>query len=183
MNEPSTVHPAINRAEFFTDHFLADLKANNASAFAALYDQYASILLGVITKIIHDEQEALSLLETTFKKVRTRIKEFQPGKQPLFVWLLIIARCTAIDALMSRKAVKASTLRVTTSGRVVLSSSQQTNTPVHPSDLQRKALVDAVLFKNCTPEEAAVSLDIPTEIARQQLRLAMQQFRTSLKPA
>lgn len=187
MYEPFTVHTPIHRLVISdTEKDLsAGLKAQNPPAFLALYDQYASVLLGVITKIIHDENEAAKLLETTFIKVHSQIDEFQPEKQPLFVWLLKIARCTALDALKQRKIIKPSAFQLTSSGKVIVANSQNNSkailvdTPTQDANFQLNELLDKVLFENCTPEEAANSLGIPVELARQQLRVAMQQLRTS----
>ncbi len=158
----------------------------NQHDFFILYDRYAPALFGVITEIISDKAEALAILETTFTKVRSEIDLFNAEKQPIFIWLLTIARRVASDALKARKQVLSPVFQITTSGKVVDS---QTSTVAVPTlfdttstDGQLKELLDSVLFKNCTPEEAATSIGIPLDRARQQLRLAMQQLRTLPKP-
>lgn len=162
---------------------LNQLKAPNQLAFSALYDRYAPLLLGIITPIVHNnELEATMLLEKTFVKVRLQITQFKPEEQSLFIWLLRIGRQTAVDALMERKKQWPSSLQLTATDGVLASSSQHSTpalvqTAAVSDDLQLKKLLDAVLFKNCTPEEAAVSLGLPAESAKQQLRLAMQQIR------
>ncbi|MBD2751706.1 RNA polymerase sigma factor [Spirosoma validum] len=189
MNETFIIHPTINSSESLGngENFLNGLNTDTTSAFSALYDQYAAMLLGVIVKIVRDENEALPLLEATFRNVRSQISEFQPAKQPLFTWLLLIARNTALDTLEKRKAINQSAFQLTTSGKVTVSGSPSANMSLLTSasaqsvDLQLKELLDKVLFKNCTPEEAANSLDIPVKLARQKLRLAMQQLRSSQK--
>ena len=111
-----------------------------------------------------------------------------PKYQPLFVWLLQITRRTATDALKERKRGTGTELQLTESGKVI-SPNWQKSVPAPPvvvltnsANAQQKELLDSVLFKNCTPEEAALSVGIPIEQARQQLRLAMQQLR-KINPA
>ncbi|GAB4028872.1 RNA polymerase sigma factor [Spirosoma gilvum] len=159
----------------------------NQLVFADIYDRYAAILLGVITKIIPEKAEAVSLLETTFSKVRSELPQFKPSKQPLFVWLLQIARCTALDALKERRQAAVPVLQLTEQGSVVRPMWGKSNQTVltrpqtRSAEGQQKQLLDMVLFRNCTPQEAAMSLGIPVETVRQQLRLAMQQVRKAGK--
>lgn len=150
--------------------------------FSTLYDQYAATLLGVISRLVPDSSEATQVLETTFAAILLEMDQFQPDKQPLFVWLLHIARRTAVDALKERRLQAQAGFQLTTGGKVISSNWNENGParPVHPrgsgTDPQQKELLDSVLFKNCTPEEAALTLGISVDQARQQLRLAMQQL-------
>lgn len=167
---------------------LDHLKTKSQLAFFELYDQYAPLLLGIITQIVHDKAEAVTLLEETFIRVRSEIDQFSPEKQPLFTWLLQIARSTALAALKGRKPTHSSAPQLTTAhGQVISpvsltdSKSELTVVPADSGSTRLNELLDAVFIKNCTPEEAAASLDIPVHLARQQLRLAIQQVRVSQK--
>ena len=145
--------------------------------FSRIYDQYAPALLGVISAIMRNEAEAVRLLEITFEQVRSRFGQFRPEKQPLFVWLLLIARSTASAALEAKKSPDKSDLSI----RQFAPVGDEPATPVTGTQElpPMNELLNAVLFKNCTPEEAVLALGMPVETARQQLRLAMQQLRTS----
>lgn len=162
---------------------LGGLKANNQLAFSTLYDRYAAILLGIITKIISDKTEAITLLETTFTRIREQIDEFRPGKQPLFLWLFQIARTTAQEALKERQKAKAVSIQLTGDGKVIRPDWTQNRSKagIEPAEPQWKTFIEAILFKNCTPEEAATSVGLPVETVRQQLRFAMQQLRNTPK--
>ncbi|WP_080058458.1 RNA polymerase sigma factor [Spirosoma aerolatum] len=167
---------------------LGQSETDNQLTFSMIYDRYAAALLGVIHKIIPEKAEAVSLLETTFSRVRSELPQFKPTKQPLFIWLLQIARCTALEALKERSTAPRPTLQLTETGQVVRPMWGESKAAVldeYPAivfaETQQKQLLDMVLFKNCTPEEAARSLGIPVETVRQQLRLAMQQVRNTAK--
>ena len=163
----------------------AGIVIGNQLDFSTLYDQYAPALLGIIMKMISDKTEADSLLETTFRKVRSEMGSFKPEKQPVFAWLLNIARCTALEALNNRRQLPAPVIQLTTTGNVIALHKNSTPEPIGfvatVTDPRLSELLDWVLFKNCTPEEAAVSVGLPVETVRQQLRLAMQQLRNSAK--
>lgn len=144
--------------------------------FSQIYDQYAPALLGVITAIVRNEDEAVRLLEITFEQVCSRFEQFQPGRQPLFVWLLSIARSTALEAMKAPKKSDPLLPQFASIGNkpdVAVTDAQ--NAALSPTN----KLINAVLFENCTPEEAVLAIGLPVETARQQLRLTMQQLRTS----
>ena len=145
--------------------------------FSRIYDQYASALLGVITTIMRDEDEAIRLLEVTFEQVRSRYGQFRPEQQPLFVWLLSIARSTASAALEAKKSPDKSGLSIQQFVSISNEPAASVTDTQNPAPMNE--LINAVLFRNCTPEEAVLAMGMPVEMARQQLRLAMQQLRTS----
>lgn len=150
--------------------------------FSRLYDQYAPALLGVIAAIVHDEAEAIRLLESTFMKVSTQFEQARPESQPLFIWLLSIARSLALEATKSPRTADLTNLRLTDTGRVDMVAMNKATAPVagnRPALSPTNELLDAVLYKNCTLEEAASSVGLPVASARQQFRLAMQQLRRS----
>ncbi|WP_020605049.1 RNA polymerase sigma factor [Spirosoma spitsbergense] len=164
--------PVINSRTLPSPESAGGEKAIDKATFSALYDRYAPILLGVITNIISDKAASVVVLEDAFLAIHAQLDQFQPGKQPLFTWLLHITRHTAIDALNKRRQLLPDNLTLSETGRIVRPSEHSV-----PADAPQTALLDSVLFKNCTPEEAALSLNIPVEQAQQQLRLAVQNLR------
>ncbi|WP_018618995.1 RNA polymerase sigma factor [Spirosoma luteum] len=164
--------PVINSRTLPTPALAGEGKATDKANFSALYDRFAPILLGVITNIIPDKAASVVVLEDAFLAIHAQLDQFQPGKQPLFTWLLHITRNTAIDALRKRRQILPGNLKLSETGEVI-----RVADPGAPADAQQTALLDAVLFKNCTPQEAALSLNIPVEQAQQQLRLAVQNLR------
>lgn len=71
--------------------------------FSGLYDKYALSLLGVLTKLVRDKEEALTLLETSFLTIHAKLQQADADKSPVFVVLLHIARRTALEALTKRQ--------------------------------------------------------------------------------
>lgn len=151
--------------------------------FSTLYDRYAPALLGIITRIISDEKEAIKLLEVAFTKVWSGMDQLDSEQQPTFTWLLTIARSTALEALTKRRQVETPVFQLTEMGKVVPLQKDSTPAPIgfsrDSTESQLTELFTSVLFKNCTPEEAAGSMGVPVESARQALRRAMQQVRVS----
>ncbi len=153
------------------------------ATFSQLYDQYAPALLGVITAIVQNEAEATRLLEATFLRICSQFGQFSPKRQPLFVWLVSIARATALDAVKDQKGSTPSIVKLSDGGKVItdvftrIDSSTAVPDPPYRISSPLNELLDAVFFQNCTPEEAASVIGLPVATARQQLRLAMQSLR------
>ncbi|HJQ14725.1 MAG TPA: sigma-70 family RNA polymerase sigma factor [Anaerolineales bacterium] len=74
----------------------------NSAALEALYDRYASRVLGVSLKIIGDQTLAEDILQETFWRVWQSAATFQSQLGPFTGWLFRIARNLAIDAYRRR---------------------------------------------------------------------------------
>lgn len=159
--------------------------AIDQATFSQLYDRYAPALLGVITGIVCDEAEAVKVLSSTFAQIRLEFGKPRPGNQPLFVWLLSIARTNALEAKKSQSPSTPPAPQRRDAGNQILGLLPSKNgrsavvTGRKPVQSPVNELINAVLFRNCTPEEAASSIGLPVDTARQQLRLAMQELRVS----
>lgn len=159
--------------------------AIDQATFAQLYDRYAPTLLGVISAIVYDEKEAVRVLSSTFTQIRMEFGKPRPENQPLFVWLLSIARTKALEAQKNQTpSAPPIPQRIVPENIVLgLSPSHKGRSTVvagrKPVASPANELVSAVLIRNCTPEEAAVSMGLPMDTARQQLRQAMQEFRVT----
>ena len=70
-------------------------------AYASLYDRYASILLGLLIRILHSRAEAEDVLQDVFLQVWQRAKNFDETRGRAFTWLVTLTRSRAIDRLRS----------------------------------------------------------------------------------
>jgi RNA polymerase sigma-70 factor (ECF subfamily) len=69
------------------------------AALAPLYDRYASILLGLLLRILRSRPEAEDVLQEVFLQVWRRAKDFDESRGRAFTWLVTLARSRAIDRL------------------------------------------------------------------------------------
>ncbi|MBC3784307.1 sigma-70 family RNA polymerase sigma factor [Spirosoma utsteinense] len=162
-----------------------DIVPIDPAHFSRLYDQYATLLLGIINAMVSDKAEAIRLLEVTFTKIRSQVSPSRPAGQPVFVWLLSVARAAALEARETARIAEPAGLQLTSTSQVITgrtSIAAATGRDIESVSFSGKNLIDAVLFNNCTPEEAVAKLGLPSQTARQQLRLAMQQLRTTQAP-
>lgn len=172
---PSNVPSYVNTTAYASEaDLIGALRIGQPGAFAALYDQYAPVLLGIITKITGDEQRAESVLARAFTVVCSEIEQC-PANQPLFLWLFDIARQTATKALDTGSKINSSVVQLTAFGKVVTGTGRATLVQA-PTDTEQR-LLNAVLFERCTPQEASQVAGLPTEQARQHLRQAFLKLR------
>mgnify|MGYP000347481902 CR=1 FL=1 len=79
------------------------LQKSDKKAITLLYENYADALLGVIKKMISDDDTAQDVLQETFVKIWRYSKKYDSSKAKLFTWLYRIAYNSAIDKVRSQK--------------------------------------------------------------------------------
>lgn len=80
---------------------LAAIARGEESSLRALYDRYASILLGVVLRILRSRTEAEDVLQDVFLQTWQRAADYDPARGRPFLWLSMIARSRALDRLRS----------------------------------------------------------------------------------
>jgi len=89
--------------ERLSDEVLAAQVARGESqALEALYDRYASTVLGISLKIMGDQAAAEDVLQETFWRVWRSAASYQSQRGSFTGWLFRIARNLAIDAYRRR---------------------------------------------------------------------------------
>jgi RNA polymerase sigma-70 factor (ECF subfamily) len=78
---------------------LKRVSAGDRGAFLALYDRYASRVYGLALHMLRDKMSAEEVAQETFLKLWTRADSFHPDKGSFPIWLLTIARRTALDRI------------------------------------------------------------------------------------
>jgi len=85
--------------ERLSDEILVTQVAQGSSAaLEALYDRYASTVLGISLKVIGDQASAEDVLQETFWRVWKSAVTYQPQRGSFTSWLFRIARNLAIDS-------------------------------------------------------------------------------------
>ncbi|MFF5383680.1 RNA polymerase sigma factor [Pedobacter suwonensis] len=72
---------------------------NKEGSFSQLYEMYAPNLLGVLMKILNQQETAEDLLQEVFLKIKRYLPLYDDKKARLFTWMLNITRNTAFDYL------------------------------------------------------------------------------------
>ncbi|MBC7426237.1 MAG: RNA polymerase sigma factor [Bacteroidia bacterium] len=166
------------------------LKSKEKEAFSYLYENYSSVLYGVIMKVMDMQEEANDVLQDAFVKIWRNIESYDTNKGRLYTWMLNIARNTAIDYLRSKQHKNESKNQniedsVYTINRSVKVEQQTDAIGVKQligklPDEQRK-VIELVYFKGYTQDEASKELEIPLGTVKTRVRAAIGTLRKVFK--
>lgn len=145
-----------------------------------LYDKYAPVLLGLISRIMRDEVAAEEVLQDTFVNIWQQKSAYEATRLKLLSWMILIARDTAIAALKTAQpAVAKQNQRITAADQQ--SPDSQTNSKVTESfrnlEPTEKRALDLIYLKGYSCPEAAAVLGVPEETLKTLLKTACKQLR------
>jgi len=86
-------------ATFDENDLVKRVARGDERAFLALYDRYASHIYALTLRILRDPMLAEEATQDSFLKLWSRAHTYQAERGTLLVWLLTIARRTALDRL------------------------------------------------------------------------------------
>jgi DNA-directed RNA polymerase specialized sigma24 family protein len=78
---------------------IAAVKNRDLHCFDKLYNKYAPMLFGVISRIEKDSHKAEEILNATFVSIWHQIIQFTDNQSTFFTWLVSIARKTALEKI------------------------------------------------------------------------------------
>jgi RNA polymerase sigma-70 factor, ECF subfamily len=75
------------------------IAAGDEAAFLAAYDDHASLLYAVVTRMLSDREAAAEIIQETYLTLWQRAAQYRPEAGSLRTWLMRIARNRALDRL------------------------------------------------------------------------------------
>ena len=82
---------------------ISGIQSGDRAQFEDLYDNYAPLLLGVISRVVEDERIAAEVLKDTFIKIRKDMIDGYCSADNLCTWMLSTARSLSQKAIGDRK--------------------------------------------------------------------------------
>jgi len=164
------------------------LKNNDKKAISLLYENYSGALLGVIKKVIKDDDTAQDVLQESFVKVWKKGKSYDPEKAKLFTWLYRIAYNSAIDKVRSlnNKMTKEVQIEESNVYKLTTSSLNQDTLDIkkHMSSLDFKyqVVLNALFFEGMTQQEASDELEIPLGTIKSRLKIGLRELKKIYNP-
>jgi RNA polymerase sigma-70 factor, ECF subfamily len=169
-------------------HIVNLLKEGDKRAIPLIYENYSHSLLGVISKITHDEAMAQDALQESFIKIWRYSKKYDPSKAKLFTWLYRIARNTAIDKLRSHNIKFEKEVQIADTNVYKLSTSGLNHDTIdlqkHVAtlDLKYQTVLKALFFEGMTQQEASDELDIPLGTIKSRLKIGLRELKKIYNP-
>ena len=82
------------------DSVLIDrMMRGDEAALSTIYDRYSSMLLGLLVRILRDQQAAEEILQDLFMQLWRNAEKFNATRGSLAAWLMVIGRSRAISRL------------------------------------------------------------------------------------
>ena len=85
-------------------HLMTRVAARDSEAFAALFDQHSSTILGMLVQLLKRRDLAAEMLQETFMQAWSQAERYRPERATVCGWLLMLARSRALDLLRAPAA-------------------------------------------------------------------------------
>ncbi|MBY0507589.1 MAG: sigma-70 family RNA polymerase sigma factor [Bryobacteraceae bacterium] len=164
------------------------LIARDTEALGELYDQVGAIVYTLVLRVVRDPGTAEDLTQDIFMRVWNLIPAFDGKRCSLRSWVLMIARCAAIDFWRSRQAsVLRRTISIEDRNCPRLSSDARAHfcaevSQIHAALSQLKPmhrdLLELAYFAGLSQPQMAHRLEIPLGTVKTRVRSALRQLRS-----
>lgn len=147
---------------------------------------YSGALLGVISRIVLQNEVAEDLLQETFLKIWNSASSYDASKGRLFTWMMNVARNLAIDKLRSKDFKNANKNQDIENNVDFINAQQKVNFNADTLGVKElvadmkpdyKDVLDRIYFKGYTHVEAAEELNIPLGTVKTRVRMAILALR------
>jgi RNA polymerase sigma-70 factor (ECF subfamily) len=175
---------------------LQRIVARDATAVAELYDQFGSVLYGVILRILRRRSDADEVLQDVFIRVWTRAEMYDETYGMPAAWLIRLARNRAIDCLRARRArgdLDAPGAQppdghhpdaaASTPESLAEAAEQQgvVRDALGTLPIEQRSLIEAAFFEGYTHRELAERYGLPLGTVKTRIRTGMTTMRDLLE--
>lgn len=162
--------------------------AGDESAFAELYDRYATRVMGLAVKIVRDRAQAEEVAQEAFVEAWRTAARFDPARGDVASWLLTISHRRSVDRVRSEQASRNREEHdgasnpgtppdpVTEQVELELDQERVRAALDHLTDLQREA-IELAYYGGRTYREVAEMLDTPLGTVKSRLRDGLLRLR------
>ena len=154
---------------------------NREGSFSELYEMYAPNLMGVLMKILNQQETAEDLLQEVFLKIKKYLPLYDEKKARLFTWMLNITRNTAFDYLRLKSSrQRKSTVEIEGHHSELESFSHSVNTDaiglkemVLALNEKHRTILERCYYQGYTHQEIADELNMPLGSVKTSVRQAV----------
>jgi RNA polymerase sigma-70 factor (ECF subfamily) len=162
---------------YYSDpELIALLKQKDEKAFSYLYEKYAAALNGLIVQVLPGYNNTENVLQKAFVVISLQIHSYDSTKCRLFTWMLNIARVTAIQYLRTNNVIDKSVQL----SNPVYNDAHGMGKLIRNLPSEEKQLIGLSYFKGYSVEDLARHLGLTNESAKEKIRNALVQMKTTL---
>lgn len=169
-------------------NIIALLQNGDKKAISLLYEHYSGALLGVIKKVIKDENIAQDVLQESFIKVWKKGKTYDASKAKLFTWLYRIFYNSAIDKVRSLNNKTKKEVQIESSNVYKLTTKSLNEDALdlkkhlNSIELKYQVVINALFFEGMTQQEASEELNIPLGTIKSRLKIGLRELKKIYNP-
>jgi RNA polymerase sigma-70 factor (ECF subfamily) len=165
------------------------LRNREQRAISIVYEKYGEALMGVIFRLLGDQERSEEALQETFLKIWKYGDSYDPEKSRLFTWMMTIARNTAYDASRKKSFRDRKRIQPLENHVSIIEKANSVQTYTDAIGLQElidklntkyATIIDILYFQGYTQSEAAKELDIPLGTVKTRVRKAFQYLKQML---
>ena len=165
------------------------LRNKEQRAISIVYEKYGEALMGVIFRLLGDQERSEEALQETFLKIWKYGDSYDPEKSRLFTWMMTIARNTAYDASRKKSFRDRKRIQPLENHVSIIEKANSVQTYTDAIGLQElidklntkyATIIDILYFQGYTQSEAAKELDIPLGTVKTRVRKAFQYLKQML---
>ncbi len=166
------------------------LKQQKKIGAEALYSMYSASLMGIIQRVISDNEIAEDVLQEGLVKIWNSIQHYDPAKGRLFTWMVNVVRNLSIDKVRSkdyRNHSKNQDLENHVNSIDIQRNSENKPELIGVKDLlqklkpEQKIIVEMIYFQGYTHVEVAEELSMPLGTVKTRLRMGITELRKYFK--
>jgi RNA polymerase sigma-70 factor, ECF subfamily len=86
---------------------ISEMARGQQAALGSLYDRHGGLLLGVLTRLLKNPEEAEDVLHEVFLEVWERAGDYDPSRGSVRAWLVMRARSRGLDRLRALTRLRA----------------------------------------------------------------------------
>ena len=172
--------------KFSEEQIITGLKERKQHVFSYLYDNYSSVLMGIIYRKVSSRECAEDLLQEVFEKIWKNFDSYDSSKGRLYTWMITLAVNHTIDFLKGKSYNK----RKLTSGEDVIEKNNSvSNYQAQNFDCicvkknigllkpEWRQLINMAYFYGFTQSEISEELNMPLGTVKTKLRSAIIELR------
>ncbi|HJR86711.1 MAG TPA: ECF RNA polymerase sigma factor SigK [Acidimicrobiia bacterium] len=161
------------------------------ASFALLYDRTASVVFGIVRRIVRSQEHAEEVTQEVYLEVWRKARNWDPSRGSVLTWMMLIARARATDRVRSEQAARDRQERVAPSWvelpadrvaeevSIAFEQGEVRNLLGHLTDLQRE-VIELAYFGGRTYPEVARMLDLPLGTVKTRMRDGLLRLRQAL---
>jgi len=166
---------------------------DSGPALNAFYQQYGSMVLALLMKMLGSRAEAEEILQEIFVELWRRASEYDHQRGSVVAWVVTIARCRALDALRARtrrhgdRQAEYSEGDILVTERVrpdVLVSSTRWHQALRQAferlNPEQRAVLELSYFQGMSHGQIADTLGLPVGTVKSRILAGMRCMRTML---